>query len=267
MTRPSTKTLLANAACLLTLGWLYGGDLRDALRARGAEVSAFLSPPRLVWPALVLAATGGVLGIVLWGLVRGRAEDFKGYRLLPILLVSALFFDLVLAENQLPLHSDDLAALAMRQFQERAGALSEGETVPSRPEVLQPLLADLGQPPYLVRGVRVPVWSLQVREECQGPVQQAPGLAVGTFIYCVAPGRTSAWLTLVGLPAGERFGLPSVFSVDGQPHVAVVRPTPPEEAEPLQAEEMPFPGLPEAPLPGVAPEATDAGELAPAPAP
>jgi hypothetical protein len=267
MKRPSTQTLLANAACLLTLGWLYGGDLRDALRARGAEVSAFMSPPRLVWPAVVLAATAVVLGIVLWGLARGRVEGFKGYRLPPILLVSALFFDLVLAESQLPLHSEELAFLALRQFQERAEALSQGDTVPARPEELQPLLADLGQPPYLVRGVRVPSWSLQVREDCQGPVQEAPGLAVGTLIYCVAPGHTSAWVTLVGLPAGERFGVPSVLSVEGQPHVAVVRPPPPEEPEPLEAEETPFPGLPGAPAPGVAPEATDAGALAPAPSP
>jgi hypothetical protein len=267
MKRPSTKTLLANAACLLVLGWLYGGDLRDALRARSAEVAAFLSPPRLVWPAVVLAATVVVLGIVVWGLVRGRGEDFKGYRLLPILLVSALFFDLVLAESQSPLHPEELAALAMRQFQERAGALSQGDTVPSRPEVLQPLLEGLGQPPYLVRGVRVPAWSLQVREECQGPVQDAPGLAVGTFIYCVAPGRTSAWVTLVALPAGERFGLPSVLSVDGQPHVAVVRPTPPEEPEVLQVEETPFPAPSVPPVPGVTPESRDAGEMAPAPTP
>lgn len=267
MKRPSTRTLLANAACLLALGWLYGGDLRDALRARSAEVSAFLTPPRLVWPALVLAASAVGLGIVLWGLARGREEGFKGYRLLPILLVSALFLDLVLAESQSPLHSEELAALAMRQFQEKAEALSQGDAVPSRPEVLQPLLADLGPPPYLVRGARVPAWSLQVREECQGPVQEAPGLAVGTFIYCVAPGGTSAWVTLVGLPAGERFGLPSVFSVDGQPHVGVVRPTPPEEPEALQAEEMALPGSPVPPAPGGTPEPKDAGELAPAPTP
>lgn len=267
MKRPSTKTLLANAACLLTLGWLYGGDLRDALRARGAEVSAFLTPPRLVWPSVVLAATVGVLGIVLWGLARGREEGFKGYRLLPILLVSALFFDLVLAESQVPLHSDELSMVALRQLQEKAGALSQGETVPSRPEELQPLLADLGQPPYLVRGVRVTAWSVQVRQECEGPVQEAPGLAVGTFIYCVAPGRESAWVTLVALPAGERFGLPSVFSVDGQPYVAVVRPTPPEEPEVLQVEEPPSPGQPVAPVPGVTLESMDAGEMAPAPAP
>ncbi|PTL78465.1 hypothetical protein [Vitiosangium sp. GDMCC 1.1324] len=273
MKLPTYKTLLANAACLLTLGWLYGGDLRDALRARSAEVSAFLAPPPVVWPSLVLAATAVALGTVLWGVSRDRAEGFKGYRLLPILLVSALFFDLVLAESQMPLRSEDLAALALSQFQEKASALARGQTVPSDPAVLEPLLKELGAPPYLVRGVPARAWSLQVRQECQGPVQEAPGLAVGTLIYCVAPGRGSAWVSLVGLPAGERFGLPSVLSVEGQPHVAIVRPALPEEREAPEAGEeeesieVPFQVAPGAPTPDVALEATDAGAVAPAPTP
>ncbi|HYO57217.1 hypothetical protein [Archangium sp.] len=222
MKLPPFKTLLANAVCLLTLAWLYGGELLDALRARSAEVSAFLAPPPVVWPAVVLAATVGVLGVVLWGVVRGQGEGFKGYRLLPILLVSALFFDLVLAENQAPLRPEDVATLALRQFQDKAQALSDGRTVPADPEVLQSLLAELGPPPYLIRGARAGAWSLQVRQACQGPVREAPGLAVGTLIYCVAPGRERAWVSLIGLPEGERFGLPTVLSVDGEPYVAVV---------------------------------------------
>jgi hypothetical protein len=265
MKLPSLKTLLGNAASLLALAWLYGGDLLDASRARSAEVSAFLELPPLVWPAVVLAATVGVLGAVLWGLVRGRGEDFKGYRLLPILLLCALFIDLVRAENQVPLRPEDLSALALSQFEEKAEALSDGRTVPSDPAVLQPLLTGLDAPPYLVRGQRAAAWSLQVRPGCEGPVREAPGLAVGTLIYCVAPDRKTAWVSLVALPAGERFGLPAVLSVNGQPHVAVVQPTPSEEeaGEPL--------ALPLAPSSeeesAVAPEATDAGALAPAPTP
>lgn len=266
---PSLKTLLGNAACLLALVWLYGGDLLDASRARSAEVSAFLAPPPVVWPAVVLAASAGVLGALLWGLVRGRGEDFKGYRLLPILLLCALFVDLARAENQLPLRSEEAAALALRQFADGAEALSGGRTVPTDPAVLRPLLAELEPPPYLVRGERAAAWSLQVRQRCEGPVQEAPGLAVGTLIYCVAPDLQKAWVSLVALPAGERFGLPSVLSGDGEPYVAVVRPTlseaPAGEEAPLSVP-LATPSLEtsEAPAAGVALEATDAGTLAPA---
>ncbi|AKJ06541.1 hypothetical protein ATI61_105473 [Archangium gephyra] len=265
MKRPSFKTLLGNAASLLALAWLYGGDLMDGSRARSAEVSAFLEPPPVVWPAVVLAATVGVLGVVLWGLVRGRGEDFKGYRLLPILLLCALFVDLVRAENQEPTRSEDLAVLVLRYLEEKAEALSDGRTVPSDPAVLQPLLAELEPPPYLVRGQRAAAWSLQVRPGCQGPVREAPGLAVGTLIYCVAEDRKTAWVSLVALPAGERFGLPTVLSVEGQTYVAVVQPTPPEEEE---GEPLALPLAPSSKEESaVAPEATDAGALAPAPTP
>jgi hypothetical protein len=243
MMLPKTRTLLANVVCLWVLVWLYGGDLRDASRARSAEVSAFLAPPPRVWPAVVLAATGMALGVAVWGVLRGRGEDFKGYRLLSILLVGALFRDMVFAENQTPLRSEDVALLSLRQFQEQAQALSNGRTVPADPEVLRPLVAQLGQPPYLVRGTRPPSWSLQVRPDCQGPVREAPGLAVGTFIYCVAPGREQAWITLIGLPMGERFGAPSVMSSGGEPQVAIVQPAHPEE----RTEPEPFREPPAAP--------------------
>ena len=256
MKLPSLKTLLGNAACLLALVWLYGGDLLDASRARSAEVSAFLSPPPVLWPAVVLAVAAVALGVFFWGMWRGRGEDFKGYRLLPILLVSALFFDLVRAEDEVPLRSEEVAALSLRHFQEQAQALARGRTVPTDPAVLRPALEGLGQPPYLVRGARAPAWSLQVRQDCQGPVREAPGLEVGTVIYCVAPGGERAWVTLVGLRAGERFGLPSVLSVEGEPHVAVVQPVLSEEREASGA-----------PAPEGTAEMTDAGGLAPAPTP
>lgn len=231
MKLPAFKTFLSNVLCLAALVWIYGGDLLDAFRARSAEVSAFLAPPPVVWPAVVLVAMGGVLSVVLWGVGRGRGEDFKGYRLLPILLVTALFFDLVLLEDQVPLRPEDVASMSLSHFQERAQALVNGRIVPSDPAVLRPLVEELGQPPYLVRGTRAQAWSLQVRQECQGPVKEAPGLEAGTLIYCVAPGRETAWVTLIGLPAGTRFGPPSVLSVEGEPHVVVVQPILPEEGE------------------------------------
>ncbi len=267
MKLPSTKTTLVNVLCLLVLLWLYGGELLDALRARSAEVSAFLAPPPVVWPAVVLVITVGVLGVVAWGLSRGLPEGFKGYRLLPIVLVCALFFDMVRLEKQVPLRPEDVAAMSLSHFQQKAQTLVNGHAVPSDPALLRPLLEEMGQPPYLVRGARAPAWSLQVRQDCQGPVAEAPGLEVGTFIYCVAPERDTAWVTLVGLPAGERFGLPAVLSVNGEPHVAVVQPALPEEGEGELPRTEPFQVPPRAPAAEGAPAGLDAGGVAPAPGP
>lgn len=269
MKLPSTKTLTVNVACFLALAWLYGGDLLDAVRAHGAEVSAFLEPPRLAWPAVVLAATLGVLGVVAWGLWRGRGEDFKGYRLLPILLVCSLFVDLVFSENQVPLLPEDVATLSLSHFQEQAQALASEKAVPADPAVLRPLLEELGAPPYLVRGARVASWSLQVRENCEGPIREAPGAQVGTILYCVAPGREVAWATLVGLPAGERFGTPSVLAEEGEPRFVVVQASPPppspEEAAAMAGTES----FLEPPDPREEPDAAapDAGIVAPSPLP
>jgi len=267
MKLPSTKTVVANAACLGVLLWLYGGDLLDGLRARNAEVSAFMTPPRVTWPAVVLVALVVVLGVVLWGLVRERPDNFKGYRLLPILLVCALFIDLALLENQVPLSPEDVAIMSVGQFEQRAQALVKGTTVPSDPAVLRSVVEQMGQPPYLVRGTRAPAWSLQVRENCEGPVAEAPGLEVGTFIYCMAPDRKVAWVSLVGLPAGERFGHPAVLSRDGEPYVGIVEPVLAEQEEGAEDAPEPFQRPSEPSEPSGTPETGDAGGVAPAPNP
>jgi hypothetical protein len=237
MSRPSLKTLAANAACLLALGWLYGGDLFDAFQARRAEVSALVAIPSKAWPLAVLSLTAGALAVGVWGLWRGRGEGFKGYRLLPILLLCALFVDLMVAENRGPLRSDEVAFLSLYRFQELAQALATARSVPKDPAQLSPLLKELGAPPYLVRGVRPGSYSLQVRHECEGPVLQAPGAAPGTLLYCVARDHSTAWVTLVGLPAGERFGSPAILSLDGEPAVKQVRALPQEK----QGEQAPEP--------------------------
>jgi len=259
MTLPSRQTLLLNLACLLALLWLYGGDLWDGIRARSAEVSAFLAPPPVLWPAVVLAATLVVLGVGVWGMATDRAEGFKGYRLLPILLVCALFLDLVLAENRVPLDTEAVASLSLGQFQQKAQALVRNGKVPADPDILRPAVEELGQPPYLVRGERVRAWSLQVRRDCSGPVAQAPGIEVGTLLYCVASEGDRAWVSLVGLPAGSRFGMPAVYSTEGKPYGVVIQEVPPEE--PLEEELLPFEGR-ETP-----PSSTDSGLSAPAPTP
>lgn len=239
MTGPSRRTLLANAACLLLLAWLYGGDLLDALHARSAEASAFTEPPPLVRPAVVLGLGTLASGALVWGLLRRRGEDFKGYRVVPLVMVGALFVDLVFAERRTPLGSTDLATLSLRYFQDLAQQQATPDGVPADPAQLSPLIEKLGRPPYLVRGQPARQYTLQVRQDCEGPVRSAAGLQPGTFIYCVAPGRKGAWITLVGLPAEQRFGTPDVLSVRGEPRFVLVQPTPPEE-------EAPSPGAPPA---------------------
>ena len=120
---------------------------------------------------------------------------------------AALFVDLMVAEPRMPLQSLDLATMSLQYFQELAQQQATADAVPTDPAVLRPLLEKLpGRPPYLVRGQPAAAYTLQVRQDCEGPARSAPGLQPGTLIYCVAPGRKGAWITLVGLPAERRFG-------------------------------------------------------------
>lgn len=231
MTLPSRKTLLGNLLSLAALAWIYGGDLADAVRARSADVSALVELPSPVRPAVVLCLAALALGVVIvGGLARGRADDFKGYRLLPILLVGALFFDLMLAESRIPIESTDAASMALQRFQKLAQEQSTLDAVVEDPRVLQSFLEQLGRPPYLVRGEQLPGYTLQVRKDCEGPVQEAPGVRPGTLLYCVAPERKGAWVTLVGLSAETRFGPPEVLSVGGQTRFLLVQPALGEES-------------------------------------
>lgn len=232
MTLPSRKVLLANAVCLLGLLWIYGGDARDALQAQSAEASAFLSLPDLLRPSIVLGLTVLAVGGVVWGLLRRQGDDFKGYRLLPILLVGALFVDMVFAERRTGLPSSQLADMSLQYFQGLVQQQATTDAVPADPAQLRSLLEKLpGHPPYLVRGQPSEAYTLQVRQDCEGPVRSASGLQLGTLIYCVAPGRKAAWITLVGLPAERRFGTPEVLSVEGEARFYLVQPLPPEEGD------------------------------------
>jgi hypothetical protein len=229
MTLPSRKLLLANVGCLLVLAWLYGGDVRDAILARSAEVAAFTELPPLARPAAVLVIGALALGALVWGLLRRRGDDYKGYRLIPLVLVGALFVDLAFAERRVPLGSVELASISLQSFQAQVQQLATADAVPADPAVLTPLLEKLGRPPYLFRGQPLSQYTVLVRQDCEGPARSAPGLQPGTLIYCVAPGRKGAWITLVGLPAERRFGTPEVVSVGGEPRFLLVRPAPPEE--------------------------------------
>ncbi|QSQ23938.1 hypothetical protein JY651_02845 [Pyxidicoccus parkwayensis] len=229
MMLPSRKTLLGNVLSLAALAWIYGGDLSDAVRARSAEVAAFSALPSPLGPTVVLALAVLVTLLVGVGIAQGKGEGFKGYRLLPILLVGSLFADLVFAENRMPLSSLDVASMSLQHFQQLAQELTTEQSVPDDPRVLQPLLEQLGKPPYLVRGEPVDAYALQVRKDCEGPVREAPGVRPGTLLYCVAPERKGAWVTMVGLPAEQRFGAPAVVSAGGEPRFLLVSPALPDE--------------------------------------
>ncbi|RKH17219.1 hypothetical protein D7X74_13175 [Corallococcus sp. CA047B] len=241
MTGPKRGTLVANVLCLGALGWLYGGELADALRIRTAEVSAVTSSPSVGRAGTVLGLTAVGLVVLGVGLLRKQPEGFKGYRLLPILLVGALFLDLVLSEGRSPLDAEAQAAVALRNFHEAAQKQATPEAVPVEARVLQPIVDALGTPPYRLRGVQVPSYALQVRRNCEGPARDASGTRPGTLLYCVASDGKQAWVTLVGLPAGVRFGAPGLFSTRGEPRFSVVRARSPEEndAEPAIELELP----------------------------
>ncbi|MCP3103268.1 hypothetical protein LZ198_30745 [Myxococcus sp. K15C18031901] len=236
MTLPSRKTLLSNVLSLAAIAWIYGGDFSDALRARTADVSALVELPSPVRPAVVLGLTALATAAVLFGLVRKLPEGFKGYRLLPIVLVGSLFADLMLAESRIPIDSTDVASMSLQRFHKLAQELSTLDAVVDDPRMLQPLLEELGRPPYLVHGEPAQAYTLQVRKDCEGPVRDAPGVRVGTLLYCVAPERKGAWVTLVGLPAEKRFGAPEVLAAGGQTRFLLVTPkVPDEESEPTGA--------------------------------
>lgn len=233
MTLPSRKTLLGNVLSLAAIAWIYGGDLSDAVRARTAEVSALVELPSPVRPTVVLSLAALALGVVvLGGIARGKAEGFKGYRLLPILLVGALFADLVLAESRIPIDSTDMASMSLQRFQKLAQELSTRDAVVDDPRILQPFLEEMGRPPYLVRGEPMTAYTLQVRKDCEGPVRDAPGVRPGTVLYCVAPERKAAWVTVVGLSGETRFGSPEMLSVRGEVRFLLVQPAIPDEAPP-----------------------------------
>ncbi|ADO74116.1 hypothetical protein [Stigmatella aurantiaca] len=234
MKGPSGKTLVANVAAWGLLAWLYGGDLADALRARSAEVAAFSQLPSLWRPAAVLSVAVGSVGAAVWGLLHRRGDDYKGYRLALLVLVGALFLDLIAAERRVPVGSWDLASLALQRFHGLAQERATSGEVPADPRILSALLKELGGPPYLVRGEPVREYTLQVRENCEGPVRSAAGLLPGTLLYCVAPQRQGAWVSLVGLPAERRFGPADVLSQGGETRFLLVQPV--KQDEPVMPE-------------------------------
>jgi hypothetical protein len=174
--------------------------------------------------ALALAALGGV-AVGLW---RGRGRDFKGYRLLPIVTVVALFVDVfAFSADAWPPPAWERGAWALGTVGRKAQALASQRGALPTAEELRPLIAELGPPPYRVRGAPLGAFSLQPRERCDGPALEPAGAQAGTLLYCVAADGRKGWLSLVGLPAEVVHGAPAVVSTQGRPLALEVNPSAP----------------------------------------
>jgi hypothetical protein len=239
--------LIINGLCALLLGWLYGGDAADSLRAQSAEVSAYLEPPNLVFAMVALLATATGFGATVLGFVQKREKTWRGYRLMPIVIVVVLFIDLFLfSAAKSPLSSSDRTALTIQSLAEAATQAASPTAVPSSPRELQAMAEQFGPPPYRVNGEPVKAWSVVVRPGCAGPVTEVKGEPVGTLFYCLAADGQHAWVSAVGLPVGMYFGAPQLFTRGGEAVVGVANIKPEEEpegaspeGEPAQMGEMP----------------------------
>ncbi len=220
--------LIVNGLCALLLAWLYGGDALDSVRAQSAEVSAYLEPPNLVFALLALVATAVGFGATVMGFVQKKERGWRGFRLMPIVLVVVLFIDLFFfSASKSPLSAADRTALTVQSFAEAASQASTPEKLPTSPRELQTMVEQFGAPPYLLQGQPAKSWTVAVREGCTGPVNALKGEPLGTLFYCLAADQKSAWITAVALPLGTFFGAPQLFGRVGEPVVgmASVRPS------------------------------------------
>lgn len=264
VSRAQLALQLASAALLF---WWYGGNLLDALQFPTAELAAFPDPPSLAFPGLVLLATAGALAAAIYGHLKRLGGDFKGHRLLPIVVVVVLFFQVfVVSSTRSAMAASDHVTISVYEFVRLASAASTPERVPTDPAELRAMLKDIGKPPYFIRGERVPEYKLEVRPRCEGPVAEPGGAGPGTLLYCANKAGNAAWVTLVGLPLGRRFGTPSMVGRGDVLLAAEVRAAPEggEPEEPVETIEL------EPPMPGARWEdLADAGvfEARPQPAP
>jgi hypothetical protein len=247
---PATRLQIGlQVACAVTLFGLYGADLIDALRLPGAELAAFVKPPSLLFAAAVVLATLVASGAALNGHLKKLGGLYRGHRLLPIVVVVVLFVDLfVVSSTRTPLSATDQAVLAVHEFARRANALATTKKVSTDEAALRELLKDLGAPPYWVRGRKVSEYTLELRPTCEGPAKDRLSSPPGTLLYCANAEGTEAWVSLVGLPTGTRFGEPTVVArgellIAGEVKAGWVEP--PDEGgaqPPEELEGLPMPG-------------------------
>ncbi len=222
--------LLINALCALLLGWLYGGDALDAMRARSAEVAAYFEPPNLGFAIAALLATAVGVSATVLGLIQKRPPVWRGYRLMPIATVIVLFVDLfLLSAAKSPLSSSDRTSLTVQGLAEAATRAASPNAVPSNARDLQAMADPFGPPAYLVKGQPVKAWSVSVRQGCSGPVTEVKGDPVGTLFYCVSVDGKQAWISAVSLPVGTFFGPPQLFTRAGEGVVGAVSVKPLED--------------------------------------
>ena len=228
----SRVTLLINGLCGLSLAWLYLGDALDSLHARTAEVSAYLEPPNLGFAVAVLLATAVGTGATVLGMVQRRQNNWRGYRLMPIVTVVVLFIDLFLFKaSQSPLNASDRTSLTLQTFAEAASAAASVTAVPQNSAELQAMVEQFGSPAYRVNGAPAKAWSVAVRQGCSGPVNARKDEPLGTLFYCVSVDLKAAWISAVTLPVGTYFGAPQLFTQHGELVFSTVNARIPEEPD------------------------------------
>lgn len=224
--------LVMHGLLLALLAFFYAGDLLRVWRATHAEVSLLAELPSLPLSLVGVAVLLGGAGLLAFGLATGRDASWRGYRLGPVAGVALLFFDFaVLSSVRGPLTAEQRVLLALSSLAEGAAEHASHQAVPDEPRLLQSFVDEVGPTPLFRRGERVARWTVEVRRGCTGPLSQAPGVAAGTLVYCVASDGRQAWITAVALPLGQAFGAPAVVSTE-EPWAQVVTvapaPGPPE---------------------------------------
>lgn len=247
---PATRLQMAvQAVCVLVLLSWYGADLIDGLRFPSAELAAFVKPPSVLFAGVVVLATLGAAAAALNGHLKKLGGLYRGHRLLPIVLVVVAFVDLfVVSSTRSPLSATDQAVMAVHEFARRANGIATTKKVSNDEAALRELLKDLGTPPYWIRGEKVAEYKLELRPTCTGPAKDRLSSAPGTLLYCTNAEGTEAWVSLVGLPTGTRFGEPTVVSrgellIAGEVKAGWVEP--PEDGPapaPEELGDMPMPG-------------------------
>jgi hypothetical protein len=243
MTPDGRKAWVGNVAAGGLLAVLYGGDVAEHLRIQSAEVYAVSTPPVFPFAAVVLALLGCGVGGAAFGLARRQPPSWRGYRLLPILAVLALFVDLFVLHGDADRMPSDEKLQAQLQVLAEAATHGSGEKrVMDDVRALQALLGELGRPGYLVRGQPVEGFRVEVQTGCSGPRAPPADSPVGTLLYCVELGGQQAWISAQALPAESVSGAAAAFTRQGGLITARVTPAPPrpakdpESGEPLEQE-------------------------------
>ena len=217
----STAFALALILDQLRLGWLAGH----------AEVSHLLAaPPVWLWAVFALLALAALYAAMV---LAQRRADVRLSRLPLLLLVVVAFVEFFVTPAVRTPGGPDEPSLLVHMFD----ALAESSAVelgrlPSSTAELAPVVAQLGVPPYLVHGARVPRWKLELKRNCDGPESRVGDLGAGTYVYCLSADGGQAWVTVVGRQSST-FGPPEILSERGKPVFGAVKlPREPAAARP-----------------------------------